>query len=182
MIILIFLVYDIQTVFIRLCISDLTAKYYPFTHLTGTMPRFEHQSCTLLEGNGVRTIAQPLSTSYLLTTTLFAFRPRPARPPTSSSAHFYPKCLLLVRTEVVNHTACVLSQSQYFPCISSHSTQRPNVNEQWVHDRAPGTKAAALNNDDSRPRLPSSTSTVTTKLQVSNLHYEVTPKDLAVCR
>ncbi|KAL0578996.1 hypothetical protein V5O48_002991 [Marasmius crinis-equi] len=54
---------------------------------------------------------------------------------------------------------------------------RPNVNEQWVHDKAPGTKTAP--NHEEKPRLPSSTTTVTTKLQVSNLHYEVTPKDLA---
>ncbi|KAJ8081899.1 hypothetical protein PM082_024593 [Marasmius tenuissimus] len=54
---------------------------------------------------------------------------------------------------------------------------RPNVNEQWVHDRAPGVKTAFSNED--KPRLPSNGSAVTTKLQVSNLHYEVTPKDLA---
>ncbi|KAG7094884.1 hypothetical protein E1B28_005691 [Marasmius oreades] len=53
---------------------------------------------------------------------------------------------------------------------------RPNVNEQWVHDKAPGVKNA-LNNDE-KPRLPSTTNLPTTKLQVSNLHYEVTPKDL----
>ncbi|KAF9269415.1 RNA-binding domain-containing protein [Marasmius fiardii PR-910] len=53
---------------------------------------------------------------------------------------------------------------------------RPNVNEQWVHDKAPGVKNT-LNNDE-KPRTPSSTNLPTTKLQVSNLHYEVTPKDL----
>lgn len=60
-------------------------------------------------------------------------------------------------------------------------TQRPprgDLNGQWLHDKAPGMKNM---NTDSRPRGPSDmVEQSNTKLLVSNLHYEVTPKDLAV--
>ncbi|KAF8830560.1 hypothetical protein HHX47_DHR2000967 [Lentinula edodes] len=59
-------------------------------------------------------------------------------------------------------------------------TQRPprgDLNGQWLHDKAPGMKNM---NTDSRPRGPSDiVEQSNTKLLVSNLHYEVTPKDLA---
>ncbi|ESK90229.1 tho complex subunit 4-a-like [Moniliophthora roreri MCA 2997] len=57
---------------------------------------------------------------------------------------------------------------------------RPNVNEQWVHDKAPGVKSNNNLNNSNTARLPSSVNTAgNTKLLVSNLHYEITPKDLA---
>lgn len=57
--------------------------------------------------------------------------------------------------------------------------QRPargDVNGQWLHDKAPGTK----NLNDNARRGPSESSEPNSKLIVSNLHYEVTPKDLIV--
>ncbi|GAV99840.1 RNA-binding domain-containing protein [Lentinula edodes] len=54
---------------------------------------------------------------------------------------------------------------------------RGDLNGQWLHDKAPGMKNT---NTDSRPRGPSDiVEQSNTKLLVSNLHYEVTPKDLA---
>ncbi|KAJ3726577.1 hypothetical protein EV361DRAFT_272849 [Lentinula raphanica] len=53
---------------------------------------------------------------------------------------------------------------------------RGDLNSQWLHDKAPGTKTS---NGDAQPRGPSdATEQGRTKLLVSNLHYEVTPKDL----
>ncbi|KAJ3981644.1 hypothetical protein F5890DRAFT_1476800 [Lentinula detonsa] len=53
---------------------------------------------------------------------------------------------------------------------------RGDLNAQWLHDKAPGMKNIS---DDSRPRGPSDIlEQSNTKLLVSNLHYEVTPKDL----
>ena len=46
----------------------------------------------------------------------------------------------------------------------------------WVHDKAIGFK----NNDTSTSKATSATQTAVTKLMVSNLHYELTPKDLTV--
>ncbi|KAJ3758935.1 hypothetical protein EV360DRAFT_94399 [Lentinula raphanica] len=53
---------------------------------------------------------------------------------------------------------------------------RGDLNSQWLHDKAPGTKTS---NGDAQPRGPSDAlEQGRTKLLVSNLHYEVTPKDL----
>ncbi|KAF5389609.1 hypothetical protein D9757_004233 [Collybiopsis confluens] len=54
---------------------------------------------------------------------------------------------------------------------------RGDLNGQWLHDRAPGSK---IQNDDLQPRGPPEVSEQNTKLLVSNLHYEITPKDLTV--
>ncbi|KIK68692.1 hypothetical protein GYMLUDRAFT_36179 [Collybiopsis luxurians FD-317 M1] len=52
---------------------------------------------------------------------------------------------------------------------------RGDLNSQWLHDKAPGIKSQ---DDDSRPRGPSQPTEQNSKLAVSNLHYEITPKDL----
>ncbi|KAE9404558.1 RNA-binding domain-containing protein [Gymnopus androsaceus JB14] len=56
----------------------------------------------------------------------------------------------------------------------SRPPPRGGVDGQWLHDKAPGTQTL---NGDSR-RGPSESSEPNSKLIVSNLHYEVTPKDL----
>ncbi|OCH86809.1 hypothetical protein OBBRIDRAFT_782636 [Obba rivulosa] len=57
-------------------------------------------------------------------------------------------------------------------------TQRPaarprGVEGEWLHDKAPGLSAAALSGNDDGTVLDTSA-----KIMVSNLHYELTPKDL----
>jgi len=54
---------------------------------------------------------------------------------------------------------------------------RPTANGQWLHDRAPGTRNSL--GGDTRPKAPLSPAAVNSKLLVSNLHYEITPKDLS---
>lgn len=57
-------------------------------------------------------------------------------------------------------------------CLIHRCPQRPRGSDgHWVHDRAPLQTAKA--------NAPANTSS-TTKLIVSNLHYEITPKDLVV--
>ena len=46
----------------------------------------------------------------------------------------------------------------------------------WLHDRAPGAPRAT--NQPSGPTRPEAT--LNSKLLVSNLHYEITPRDLIV--
>ncbi|TFK67742.1 hypothetical protein BDN72DRAFT_842684 [Pluteus cervinus] len=50
---------------------------------------------------------------------------------------------------------------------------RVSAEGQWVHDRAPGAPRADLNG---KAKAPSTTAN--NKIAVSNLHYEITPKDL----
>lgn len=47
----------------------------------------------------------------------------------------------------------------------------------WVHDKAPGMPKSVVNSTRNVPSGPA----VNTKLVVSNLHYNVTSKDLVVC-
>ncbi|GLB42127.1 putative RNA recognition motif containing protein [Lyophyllum shimeji] len=54
-------------------------------------------------------------------------------------------------------------------------TSRADVDGQWLHDKAPTGPRAA---DVSRPRIPTAPAPVNSKLLVSNLHYDITPKDL----
>ncbi|THV00705.1 RNA-binding domain-containing protein [Dendrothele bispora CBS 962.96] len=53
-----------------------------------------------------------------------------------------------------------------------------DVNSQWVHDKAPGVSDTKDALSGSR-RGPSSSTAPDTKLVVSNLHYEITSKDLS---
>ncbi|KAL1742533.1 hypothetical protein HDZ31DRAFT_43032 [Schizophyllum fasciatum] len=53
---------------------------------------------------------------------------------------------------------------------------RPDVNDQWVHDRAPGAKRAA---DPDTNGLGKGPAPANARLMVSNLHYEITPVDLS---
>jgi len=55
-----------------------------------------------------------------------------------------------------------------------YNRPRGDLNGKWLHDKAPGTQN--LNNP--RPTGPSDLFAANTKLIVSNLHYEITPKDL----
>uniref|UniRef100_D8QHP2 RRM domain-containing protein n=1 Tax=Schizophyllum commune (strain H4-8 / FGSC 9210) TaxID=578458 RepID=D8QHP2_SCHCM len=54
---------------------------------------------------------------------------------------------------------------------------RPNVNDNWVHDRAPGAKQAAAPQTNGLGRGPATPASA--RLVVSNLHYELTPLDLS---
>jgi hypothetical protein len=56
-------------------------------------------------------------------------------------------------------------------CIISLVRQDDSV---WVHDRAPGAPRAATQSSNPNASLSN-------KLMVTNLHYEITPKDLTVC-
>ncbi|KAK0470488.1 hypothetical protein IW261DRAFT_1003729 [Armillaria novae-zelandiae] len=58
---------------------------------------------------------------------------------------------------------------------NNRNTQKPytrptNTDGQWLHDKAPGLKGAK--------RMPTTFATPNSKIVVSNLHYEITPKDL----
>lgn len=44
----------------------------------------------------------------------------------------------------------------------------------WVHDKAPGATRTAT-------QLSNTNASLSNKLMVTNLHYEITPKDLTVC-
>lgn len=61
--------------------------------------------------------------------------------------------------------------------LTQSRSQRPatrGADNKWLHDKAP----AAPTNGASKP-VPAAA--VNNKIAVSNLHYEITPKDLAVC-
>ncbi|KAI0298003.1 hypothetical protein BC826DRAFT_1124242 [Russula brevipes] len=53
----------------------------------------------------------------------------------------------------------------------SYYQSRASSDTVWVHDRAPGTPRAATQSSDV-------TAPLNNKLMVTNLHYEITPKDL----
>ncbi|KAL1720587.1 hypothetical protein EV715DRAFT_196841 [Schizophyllum commune] len=54
---------------------------------------------------------------------------------------------------------------------------RPNINDNWVHDRAPGAKQSAAPASNGLGRGPAGPPSA--RLVVSNLHYELTPLDLS---
>jgi THO complex subunit 4 len=56
---------------------------------------------------------------------------------------------------------------------------RPNIDGQWVHDMADDDNAH-LNGTGNRPRIAAVVAGPSTRLVVTNLHYEITPKDLTV--
>ncbi|EAU89316.2 hypothetical protein CC1G_03581 [Coprinopsis cinerea okayama7 len=65
----------------------------------------------------------------------------------------------------------------------SRPSNRPNTNERWTHDRYEGhqhnRKNQGLNGGNvAAPTAGAGAPGQATKLKVSNLHYEVTPKDL----
>lgn len=67
--------------------------------------------------------------------------------------------------------------------MNQRPSPRGDADGQWLHDKAP-TGPRADSNGTGRPRnpaVPASAIAMNTRLAVSNLHYEITPKDLTVC-
>ena len=68
------------------------------------------------------------------------------------------------------------------PILTCWQQQRPSpkgdVDSQWLHDRAPTGPAKMRNVAIRAPIAP--VASLNNKLVVSNLHYEITPKDLIV--
>ena len=68
------------------------------------------------------------------------------------------------------------------PILTRWQQQRPSPNAevdgQWLHDRAPADPAKMRNAGIRAPTTPAAS--LNNKLVVSNLHYEITPKDLIV--
>ncbi|KAF9051494.1 hypothetical protein BJ165DRAFT_1449125 [Panaeolus papilionaceus] len=64
----------------------------------------------------------------------------------------------------------------------SRPSPRPNVNGQWLHDKAPtGPARGRIAPNPIRKAMavtPAIPAGMNNRLRVSNLHYEVTPKDL----
>jgi len=59
-------------------------------------------------------------------------------------------------------------------------SSRADRDEQWLHDKAPGFEGGRAS-DESRPRHnPTTSDDPSAKLVITNLHYEVSEKDLAV--
>jgi hypothetical protein len=69
---------------------------------------------------------------------------------------------------------CHIAQRFLVNCMVSYYQSRASSDTVWVHDRAPGTPRAATQSSDV-------TAPLNNKLMVTNLHYEITPKDLTVC-
>jgi hypothetical protein len=93
--------------------------------------------------------------------------------------HFYPFFVLTFGYGV--RKTCRKSEPPlYFRDISypafggPHCQSRASSDGGWVHDRVPGAPKAATQPSDSNAPL-------TNKIMVTNLHYEITPKDLTVC-
>ena len=60
-------------------------------------------------------------------------------------------------------------------------SKRPAPEGQWLHDKAPTGPAKARNQPSRTPTAPSGPAAANNSvLLVSNLHYEITPKDLIV--
>jgi hypothetical protein len=59
------------------------------------------------------------------------------------------------------------------PTVCYHQS-RASDDSVWVHDRAPGATRTVTQHSSSNASLSS-------KLMVTNLHYEITPRDLTVC-
>ena len=63
---------------------------------------------------------------------------------------------------------------QFFLPTVCYRQSRASDDSVWVHDKAPGAPRAATQSSNPNASLSS-------KLMVSNLHYEITPRDLTVC-
>jgi hypothetical protein len=61
----------------------------------------------------------------------------------------------------------------FLPTVWCHQS-RASDDSVWVHDKAPGATRAAT-------QLSNPSASLSNKLMVTNLHYEITPKDLTVC-
>lgn len=76
---------------------------------------------------------------------------------------------------------CALRSNAFFRLTDEK--QRPARTREsdgmWVHDKAPGVARTAVANGNSASNA--NVASVNSKLVVSNLHYNVTPKDLQVC-
>ena len=62
----------------------------------------------------------------------------------------------------------------FLPTVCCHHQSRASDDSVWVHDKAPGATRAATQSSNPNASLSS-------KLMVTNLHYEITPRDLTVC-
>jgi hypothetical protein len=60
----------------------------------------------------------------------------------------------------------------FLPTVCYHQSRASD--DVWVHDKAPGATRAATQSSNPNASLSS-------KLMVTNLHYEITPRDLTVC-
>ncbi|RDB29947.1 THO complex subunit 4-A [Hypsizygus marmoreus] len=60
----------------------------------------------------------------------------------------------------------------------SRPTTQGDADGQWLHDKAPTGPRADLSSATGRSRLAPTPAALNSKLVVSNLHYEITPKDL----
>jgi hypothetical protein len=61
----------------------------------------------------------------------------------------------------------------FLPTVCYHQS-RASDDSVWVHDKAPGATRVAT-----QPSNPNAS--LSSKLMVTNLHYEITPRDLTVC-
>jgi hypothetical protein len=59
-------------------------------------------------------------------------------------------------------------------CQLYYHQSRASDDSVWVHDKAPGATRAA-------PQSSNPNASLSSKLMVTNLHYEITPRDLTVC-
>ncbi|KAF7360226.1 THO complex subunit 4-A [Mycena venus] len=60
----------------------------------------------------------------------------------------------------------------------SRPVPRPNIDGQWLHDMAEDDNTPLNGGLNSRPRTPAAVAGPSTRLVVTNLHYEISPKDL----
>ncbi|KAJ7717643.1 hypothetical protein DFH07DRAFT_1012501 [Mycena maculata] len=60
----------------------------------------------------------------------------------------------------------------------SRPAPRPSVDGQWLHDMAPTGPKGSVNARPRAPGAPTVSSAPNTRLVVTNLHYEISPKDL----
>lgn len=64
--------------------------------------------------------------------------------------------------------------------IPQRPAPRPNVDEQWLHDMADDNGNRLNGSPSARPRLHAVAAGPSTRLVVTNLHYEISAKDLTV--
>src|SRR5258706_11445836 len=87
-----------------------------------------------------------------------------------------PQALLRQPARFIPLTLFVFSQRP----VGRAGSSRAERDEQWLHDKAPGFDGARAS-DESRPRHnPTTSDDPSAKLIITNLHYEVSEKDLAV--
>lgn len=101
---------------------------------------------------------------------------------TSQSSFF--TTMAALRNDKKPYSVCfscfyLVSFGSHLPFAPQRPPARPRASEgAWLHDKASGFKKNQQN--ASRPARATAASDGNTKLVVSNLHYELTPKDLTV--